>query len=89
MTIIGELNNTSTRICHELPGYNWVGDRIRKSVTNDQLTTQTSASKSITTTSSSNVNDSLEGTSSHSFQTPQGNEDNTLVTSKYIVPLQL
>ena len=61
---MGEQKETLTRICHELPGYNWLEEKIRKSVTSDPPTPQTSSSTSTTTTSSLNVNDGTEGSGS-------------------------
>ena len=43
---MGEQKETLTRICHELPGYNWLEEKIRKSATNDQPTAQVQSSSS-------------------------------------------
>ena len=46
---LGEQKETLTRICHELPGYNWLEEKIRKSVTNDHPTTTTNPSSTAST----------------------------------------
>ena len=45
---LGEQKETLTRICHELPGYNWLEEKIRKSVTNDHPTTTNPSSTAST-----------------------------------------
>ena len=58
---LGEQKETLTRICHELPGYNWLEEKIRKTSTkspNDPSISQASSSTTSTTvTNSENVAD--------------------------------
>ena len=69
---LGEQKETLTRICHELPGYNWLEEKIRKTATNDHPTTQTSSSTTTTTStlSSLNTNEDVEDNSTSSQSKP-------------------
>ena len=58
---LGQQKETATRICHELPGYNWLEEKIRKSVTNDPPPSQTPSS---TSSAVSKVDDDGSGESS-------------------------
>ena len=55
---LGEQKETLTRICHELPGYNWLEEKIRKSKSsttspNDPAISQASSSTTSTTATNS------------------------------------
>ena len=57
---LGEQKETLTRICHELPGYNWLEEKIRKSKSstsspNEPPISQASSSTSSTTAANSEV----------------------------------
>lgn len=56
---LGEQKSTETRICKELPGYNWLEEKIRKSsITSDPPTTQPhSSTSSSAAAAASNVED--------------------------------
>ena len=52
---LGRRNETTNRICYELPGYNWLEEKIRNSATNE--TTQ--GKPSTTTAVASSLNEGL------------------------------
>ena len=62
---LGQQKETATRICHELPGYNWLEEKIRKSATNE--TPQTNPST--TPTVASSLNDGLPSQSNNNRYT--------------------
>ena len=60
---MGQEKETATRICHELPGYNWLEEKIRKSVSSNDPP-PTTPTPSLTSSAVSNVDDSCGGSQS-------------------------
>lgn len=77
---LGEQKETLTRICHELPGYNWLEEKIRKSKSsttspNDPAISQ--ASSSTTSTTATNSENIAEGGDSDNLSLPKASSSPT------------